>query len=409
MPRPKSRVPALVHHRPSGKARVRIDGKDHYLGPYGSTEADEAYRRLVAEYLSTGTLAAVTQAASSASGITITELVVAYFTFAEGYYVKDGKQTGEVRVIRDTLRVLREHYGSTPAADFGPLRLKAVREAMIALGWNRRTVNQRIGRIKRMMKWAVENELVPASVFHGLQAVAGLRIGRSVAPEPQAVLPVETETVNATLPYLGKVVKAMVMFQAATGCRPGEVCILRPCDVNRDDDVWEYRPASHKTQHHGRDRVIYVGPKAQQVLAPFLDDRPADAYCFSPAEAEAERREAMHAARRTPISCGNKPGSNRRGNPNWMPGTQWTTTTYGKAIAKAVKRANKARRKEDENAELIPTWSPNRLRHSVATAVRKTFGLEASQVVLGHSSCDVSQVYAQRDSALGRKVAAEIG
>ena len=35
-------------------------------------------------------------------------------------------------------------------------------------------------------------------------------------------------------------------------------------------------------------------------------------------------------------------------------------------------------------------WSPNRLRHSAATAIRQRFGLEAAQVPLGHASADVT-------------------
>ena len=80
----------------------------------------------------------------------------------------------------------------------------------------------------------------------------------------------------------------MIRFQRLTGCRPGEVCILRPCDVDTSGEVWAYRPESHKTEHHGRDRVIFLGPKAQDVLRPYLL-RDKTAYCFVPAESERKR------------------------------------------------------------------------------------------------------------------------
>jgi site-specific recombinase XerC len=54
-------------------------------------------------------------------------------------------------------------------------------------------------------------------------------------------------------------------------------------------------------------------------------------------------------------------------------------------------------------------WSPNQLRHSYATEVRKQFGLEAAQVVLGHSTCRVTEIYAERDTAKGSLVAKAIG
>ena len=79
------------------------------------------------------------------------------------------------------------------------------------------------------------------------------------------------------------VVADMVRFQRRTGCRPGEVCQLRPMDMDRSSEVWQYRPASHKTEYLGRERIIFIGPKAQAVILPYLL-RDAATYCFSPAE-----------------------------------------------------------------------------------------------------------------------------
>ncbi len=75
------------------------------------------------------------------------------------------------------------------------------------------------------------------------------------------VLPVDDATVEATLPFLSTVVADMIRFQRLTGCRPGEVCGIRPMDVDRSGEVWVYRPASHKTEHHGKERFIFIGPK----------------------------------------------------------------------------------------------------------------------------------------------------
>ena len=396
MPRRRSIVPKLTHHKGSGQARVRIAGRDFYLGTYGTPEADEAYRRLVAEYLLTGNLPKPVSAAPADPGTTVADLVLAFWKHAQTYYIKDGQPTGEQAAIRCSLRPLRELYGSTPAADFGPLKLKALRDDMIRRGWCRTLVNARIRRVKLCFKWGVGSELVPPSVHHGLTAVGGLRRGRSEAVESKPVLPVDAATVEATLRHLNRQVAAMVRLQCLAGMRPGEVCQMRPCDLNRDGAVWEFRPASHKGQHHDRSRTIYIGPRGQAVLAPWLD-RPDDAYCFSPAEAEAERRAALTANRRTPSSYGNRPGTNRRRRPQRRPGDHYITQSYGAAVRAAAVKAG------------LPVWSPNRLRHTAATAVRKAFGLEAAQVALGHASADVTQVYAERDAELARKVAADIG
>ena len=99
--------------------------------------------------------------------------------------------------------------------------------------------------------------------------------------------------VQATLPHLSEVVTDMVRFQRLTGSRPAEVCLVRPCDVDTSGDVWIYRPESHKTEHHGRERVICIGPKAQDVLRPYLL-REKESYCFVPAESEKKRLTRLH-------------------------------------------------------------------------------------------------------------------
>src|SRR2546430_2595300 len=101
----------------------------------------------------------------------------------------------------------------------------------------------------------------------------------------------------------------MVRLQRLTGCRPEEVCLVRPCDVNASEIVWAYRPESHKTEHHGRERVIFIGPKAQEILRWYLL-RDKSMYCFCPAEGEKKRRQLAHERRATPLNYGNAPGTN---------------------------------------------------------------------------------------------------
>ncbi len=205
----------------------------------------------------------------------------------------------------------------------------------------------------------------------------------------------------------------MVKFQRLTGCRPGEVCQLRPGDIDRSGEVWVYRPGSHKTEHHDRERVIFIGPKAQAVIMSYLL-REATAYCFSPAESMQKMREARHTARRTPLRYGNRPGTNRKVRPQRTPNVQYTKDSYARSIRRGVDKANKAilddaKEFQIDNPTLLAYWAPNRLRHTAGTAVRKQFGLEAAQVILGHARADVTQVYAERDSTLAVAVMKKIG
>jgi len=428
MPRNRKRkihVPTLSHHKASGRARVRINGHDNYCGPWGSAEAQETYRRFVAEWLQTGDVVQ-SQRNGSADGplpLSVNELILAYYRYCETYYVKNGKPTSELRMVRDSLRVVKDHYGMLPADKFGPLKLKSVRDEMIRLGWCRPQVNKQVGRIKRCFRWGVESELVPQEVYGALQAVAGLRKGRTEARESKPVMPVDEHVVNMTLPHLSPVVADMVRIQLLTGCRPVEVCTMRPCDVNRDGDVWEHVPESHKTEHHGRKRIVFIGPKAQAILLRYLDNRPSDMYCFSPAEAIAQRRVQMRQDRKTPVQPSQWDRSVKQ--PAKQPGDRYSTMSYGKAIKAACEKSMptiirklgllpKAQRDRARQLRIRwrvkHVWSPNQLRHARVTNLRRDYGIEAAQVVLGHSDALLTAtVYAERDFDAARRIMAEVG
>src|SRR5262249_10515528 len=194
---------------------------------------------------------------------------------------------------------------TTPAAEFGPKRLKACRAEMVAKDWSRTYTNAQIDRIRRMFRYAVEEELFPTAgaVYESLRAVRGLRHGKSEARETERVRPVSHEHVDAMLPFRPSHVRAMVELQLITGMRPAEVCLLRPIDIDMSNPTcWVYRPGSdqgphgtHKTAHHGHDRLVFIGPRAQAILKPYLGTK-LDGYCFSPAVSERRRAQLRRLA-----------------------------------------------------------------------------------------------------------------
>jgi integrase len=418
MPRLSQSLPKYRKHKASGQAVVNLNGRDHYLGPHGTKASKAQYDRLIAEWLKSDRQLTPNGGAS----ITVVELCLRHLRFAEGYYVKDGKPTGVTSSIKAAIKYLRLWYGREPAANFGPLALKALQQRMVDDGLSRRYINDHTDRIKRLFKWAVSEQLVPPAVHQGLSTVPGLLRGRTEARETAPILPVDDAVVDATLPHLPAVIADMVRLQRLTGMRPAEVCIVRPCDIDRSGEVWLYRPGLHKTEHHGRDRLVYLGREAQAVLLRYLA-RNQEAYCFQPRDSEAKRRAAATEARSTPLSCGNRPGSNRQRRPKRGPGNHYATCTYRRAIARGCDKAflhpelgdrSKEELSVAETAELMcwrreHRWAPNRIRHTFATKVRKLHGLEAAQILLGHSSADVTQVYAERDLAKGMEVARAIG
>ncbi|MCA9110072.1 MAG: tyrosine-type recombinase/integrase [Planctomycetaceae bacterium] len=117
---------------------------------------------------------------------------------------------------------------------------------------------------------------------------------------------------------------------------------------------------------------MFLGEKAQTILRPWLHRDP-ETYCFQPAESD------MRKSRTTTV------------------GKPYRRDSYALAIRRACEKVG------------IKPWSPNQLRHTLLTRVRKEFGLEAAQVFGGHARADVTQIYAERDEELAAKVARMIG
>src|SRR5262245_41669038 len=290
MPRKKNAIPSYLHHKPTGQAFVRIpteNGKRRtiYLGEHSTEESKGEYRRILAELDAASPSAVATAFTASgeiAKDITLSEVYRDFWRFALQHYRRaDNTPTNELAQYRQTFALVIPLYRSVPAREFGPLALKTVRQKMIDADWSRKLVNQRVGRIKRVFKWAASEQLVPVTTHMALATVAGLQAGRTTAAELDPVEPISDEVVDATLPHLNRFGGGMRELQRDTGMRPGEVCAIRWCDINMTGEVWFYRPTQHKTRHRGKSRVIALGPKAQAVLKQFPTSNPTD-YLFNP-------------------------------------------------------------------------------------------------------------------------------
>jgi len=284
-------------------------------------------------------------------GRTVALVLGRYLRHTDSYY-GDSSQRHVVRAATLYLSPYLEQRADT----FTPLDLERVRAAMVKAGLSRRTCNRYVGEIRRVFKWAVSRGLVQQDTYAALCTLEPLRAGRTRAPETEAVQAVSEEHIAAVRDHLAPHLWAMVQLQLLTGARPGEVTAMRPRDVGTGSDIWEYRPAKHKGSWRGATRIIYIGPQAQDVLRPYLL-RSGDAPCFG----------------------------------------SYSSASYRRAVTRACDRAG------------VPRWTPNQLRHTAATRVRRAHGLEAAQVVLGHSRADVTQIYAERDAALARAIAEKMG
>jgi integrase len=359
-------IPGYCRHKGTGQAYATVNGKEVYLGAYGSAESRRAYAELIARLEAGG-------ATPRPAALTVVQLVARYDDFAESYYRKSGEPTRQIERVRRSLGVAVKLYGSTPAAGFGPVALAACREHMVGLGWSRKHVNACVGCVRRCWRWAAAAELVPASVYQALATLDGLRAGRTKARETAPVGPVADDVAEATLAKLGPVVADMVRLQLLTGMRAGEVCALKAEEIDRSGEVWTWTMSDHKTLHHGKGRVIYLGPKAQALLASHLAAC-GGGHVFSP--------------RRAARSCRVGPRS---------PGECYTSNSYQKAINRACARAG------------VPPWASNQLRKSAATRIRAEFGLDVAQAILGHSRVETTQIYASKTAAAAVAAMLKVG
>jgi hypothetical protein len=154
-------LPSYRKHKQSGQAIVTFrlpsgKRKDYLLGRYASEESKAEYARLLGEFRAGhGSLPGP---AGPLGDLTVNELLVRYLRHCDGYYRRaDGSPTGQAEQVRYALRPVMDRYGHTPARDFGPLGLKAVRAAMVESGlaacvWQE--TNTRSGRPSRMAPWS---------------------------------------------------------------------------------------------------------------------------------------------------------------------------------------------------------------------------------------------------------------
>jgi integrase len=214
--------------------------------------------------------------------------------------------------------------------------------------------------------------------------------------------------------------------------------------------------------YRDQERVLFLGPKAQQILAPYLKRAPLS-YCFSPAESEAQRKAELRRRRKTKVQPSQFDRSKR--NAKRKPRAMYDGQAYLSAVHRACDRAfgekqgpvtwlelaelvrtrrlgprdmlrcgtlqrwkragsevglfDQGRQSLADESKIgeaiwfykkaIPRWSPNQLRHAAASEIRKNFGLEAAQVVLGHRKADTTQIYAERDLAKAADIMREVG
>jgi integrase len=258
------------------------------------------------------------------------------------------------------MRIVRMMYSETPAADFGPIRMRTVRKAMLAGAkaetlppnpegkpakdrkpWSRSFTNKQIKRLRLIFRWGVSWQMVPQSVADALGSVPALAAGDTDQPERPPRRAVPEADINAVRAVVSERYRDLIDLLLLTGARPGEILDLTTGAIDRTSEVWRADLTQHKTRHMGKSRVLFFNASAQVILTRYLH--------------------ANQVARLFPI---------RR-------------DTFSHAIKAACIRAG------------VAPWVPHALRHTVATRLADELGTEAAQRLLGHATKAMTEHYSR--------------
>lgn len=381
--RKRGQPPAYLHHKATGQAYVNI-GKIVYLGPYGSSESRSKYRQIVDQWEKES------QPLPPKSGCTIAELIAAHAQHAKIYYRRsDGSLTSEVRSFTMSLApLLGKDYRDMPASEFRPSHLKDIRKKWIESGLCRNTINQHVGRVRRLFRFGVGEELIPEMVAAALSMVKDLAPGRSEAHDHEPVSPAPLKDVEAVLRVVHPILQAMIQIQLLAGPRPGEVCAMKGEEIDQEGivkigsrrvklpgGVWVFQPTQHKAKHKGKVVAYILSERAQKVLAPFM----APGYLFSAAKVMED-----HRARRKSKARTTKP-YRRKLNPVIKPGARWSSSGYQHAILKACRKIG------------VPEWTPLQLRHNFLSTLDEAAGIQIASHAVGHSSLSTTEIYVEKN------------
>lgn len=377
-------------HGHSGKAYCWHEGRQVYFpGKFGSPESLRGYRLFLA----------------SLSGQLVeclpTDTTVAQL--AEAWIVEHENKISEKNLshYHQCITALLDcGLSSVLTVDFGPRKLKELRQHLIGTGLARSTINQRIGRVKKLFKWGVSEEMVPASVSQALYAVDGLRAGESAAKEVKTRSPVGWARVEEISQHISSTVLGMCRLQWLTGMRSANICCLQMQYVDDSGDVWLYRPPKHKGQWRGKGLVVSLGPKSQEVIKECLAGRGSREAVFRPIDSLAWHQE---------YNPGFNAWVNRAASDEFTPNTYRQAIMRGQAMAAGIKLGRKLPTVAEFEVAGWHPWTPYQLRHAAVTRLRQKYSIESVRAYMGHSTTQATEIYSEQDLETAGRIASENG
>lgn len=317
----------------------------------------------------------------------VDDLCDAYVDRCRIHYRKPtGRPTKTVDNVIEALKPLRQMFGQLTARQFveAPIHLQQIQSAMLdpdrpALSTRShggplkpRTINDRVNWIRACFAWGADMAF-PGLDHLGVMRLKAVRNLRCPKRRPKAV---SWDDVSDVIAHAPPKIATMIEIQWHTAMRPDEVCGLNLAELDRSADPWIYRPGSmqahsHKSEHHGYEREIHVGPMAQSTIRSWL------------------------LRVRQPAT----------GDPGWLfprrgggvSGGPMQRNSYYTAIQRCITKHGLRR------------WHPHQIRHAGGFRYRGEGGLDEAQVILGHQHASTTEIYAPPSKEKAIEAARRLG
>ena len=343
--------------------RVKVNGKTKsvYLGKWGSKEAEDAYRRIAAEYYSSSS----SQAEIVEGKTTLYDVYRAFLLELENkaddadkrcykncvWYamgvlpdvLTDELELKHLALYQNHLLQIANEVREEVRNEDGELVQKQKKI------WSRQTVCRMVRYHKTILRYGISQGLIPHAFYWALKSTAPIR-EQDGLKETDPVVGVADSVVLETLPFLPAQIADMVLIIRGAGLRPVECCRLRKCDLDTTSACWRGYIKS-KTTWRGLPRYIAFSPSETAVLKKWAEAKTDTEYIFSPE------------------------GENR----------QWNVQIVSRHVRKAIALANKS-------GFSIPHWTLYQLRHQAYTENAGKYGVDVASKVAGNR-IDQAAVY----------------
>ena len=423
MARPTRKLHELVLVRRSDKAYVWFGGKYVYLGKWDGEEPSEIALRRFEEYKAKWKVNPTTEVKVKSDAL-FCELWKAWKKSPEAPLSKSRKDFERTeRLLFGTMDAIGPHLG-TKLTDFTALELRTWQSHLCQLKdkngklcLSRDTIRRCVNLVRQGFQWGAVGGVVDQNHAASLLFVESPAKGK--VKEGRKLASVNKTNSEKAIPFLSPPLQKVVQLLWLTTARPSEILGLMGEDLENlseqnqfhriqrtgsillrggadmdleQEGVWAAVLEEHKTAGKGFERVIFFGPKAQEILRPIVG---VEGYLFKPREGR-EFQLAEQAKKQTTTGKGSK--KPKKGElAERKPGEFYSSDALCKAVKKACKKAK------------IPPYSPYQIRHTASAAIMYSHGKEAASVYMGHKPSGMTGNYTGNNLRLAAKVAKEVG